>query len=243
MVASAISALAFYSLSSSKLPSYAFVCVPPLGITIGLWLDEALEQPVTMRRAWIQTIALLGAGAAALISLPLWAGHLMTVRQLLGGARPLGSNVGALLAPAATPVGWLLALTAGLLAGVRVPKWRIAVVACAGALAPVLFLLTARPLLHDMYPWDALGRQVERSHGPVWLLGRRAPSLTFYARQAVWTASDRATLEAGISGTREGWLALTRDDWAELAATEVVRDANGRVVAERGRMVLVRFAK
>ena len=41
MFLSALTAFGFYSLSSSKLPSYAFACVPLFAVVVGLWLDDA----------------------------------------------------------------------------------------------------------------------------------------------------------------------------------------------------------
>jgi 4-amino-4-deoxy-L-arabinose transferase-like glycosyltransferase len=241
MFASTVTALVFYSLSSSKLASYSLVCIPPLAIVIGLWLDEAFDGPVAPIHAWTQTIALLAATAVALLTLPLWAGRLITVTQLFGAVRPLTSDVGALLTPVAVPLGWLVALGVGVLAMMRSTKGRAATVATIGALVPIVVLVAGRPTLQAMYPWEDLGRQIVARPGHAWLLGRRAPSLTFYAKRTVVTAPDEPALERDIRNETHGWLALTHEDWAKLAATEALKGKDVTVVCERGRMVLVWF--
>ena len=241
MCASAITALAFYSLSSSKLASYSLVCVPPLAIVIGLWLDEEFESQPTTDRPWIQTSAVLGILAAALLSGRWWIGHLVTPRQLFGAFHPAASDVGTVLGPVTLALGCLTAATAIALAFTRKLGGRVAVVACLGAVAPVAGLIAAHSLLDSMYPWADLGRRIVPGHGHVWLLGRRAPSLTFYARQPVSTVRDPTMLAAEMLHEPEGWLALTREDWTLLSATDGVRKTQTVVVAEHGRMMLVRF--
>ena len=241
MFVSAVSALAFYSLSHSKLPSYSLVCVPPLGIVIALWLDDVWMQPEAMRRAWYQLAAVISGIAVVLLSASLWVGRLVTTRQLLGALRPQDSDVTGLLAPISMPLGLLLAFGVVVLVVVTGTRTRVAIVTSIGLLAPVLVLMTGRPLLQAIYPWDALGRHVQPGHGKVWLLARRAPSLTFYARQPVSTATDGAMLEAEIVGAHEGWLAVTREDCARLSAKESIKKTSAEVVSENGRMVLVHF--
>jgi hypothetical protein len=107
---------------------------------------------------------------------------------------------------------------------------------------PVLILAAARPILTGMYPWEVFGRAIAARPGPVWLVGRRAPSLTFYAGRPVLTAPDLPTLEVEISRERAGWLALTHDDWARLSAPGGFTPGESALVAVRGRMVLVRFS-
>jgi len=240
MFASAVTAFVFYSLSRSKLPSYVLVCVPPIGIMIGLLLDEEFDRPTALRLAWLQTSALLGGAAAVLVSSPLWIGHVVTPK-LLGAVRPQPSVLEALMTAVTVPLGCLIAVGAGVLAITKTARSRMLAVVGVGALAPVVILVTARPLLQETYPLEALGRLIESDQGPVWLVGRRAPSLTFYARQPVDTAPDLPALENEIRRQHQGWLVLTREDWAQLAASDTVRGTNSSVVAERGRMVLVRF--
>jgi hypothetical protein len=39
------------------------------------------------------------------------------------------------------------------------PKRRIAAIAVVGALPPILIIISARPVLSEMYPWEAFGRR------------------------------------------------------------------------------------
>jgi 4-amino-4-deoxy-L-arabinose transferase-like glycosyltransferase len=239
---SAISALVFYSVSSSKLASYALACVPPLAILIGLLLDEDFDNNTAMTRTAGRTALLLGVGAAMLIAAPFVAGHLLTTRQLLGGLRPPSIDVGTLLASVTIPLGCLSGIAAFGMLLTTSPKDRVAAIAVVGALVPVLILAAARPILTGMYPWEVFGRAIAARPGPVWLVGRRAPSLTFYAGRPVLTAPDLPTLEVEISRERAGWLALTHDDWARLSAPGGFTPGESALVAVRGRMVLVRFS-
>ena len=237
---SALIALAFYSLSSSKLASYSLVCVPALAIVIGLWLDEQLDRP-SGTRTRLQVLTILGVVAVALLSAPLWIAKLVTARQVFGAMRPPAADVTALLAPPAIILGFLFGGAFVAFALTRQVKTHVAALAAVGALAPVFLLLIMGPLLHQMYPWDILGRAITPGHGRIWVLARRAPSLTFYARQQVSTVPDRATLEENIVHERDGWVALTQDDWAILAAAPALKDIRMTVVAEHGRMLVVRF--
>ena len=237
---SALVALAFYSLSSSKLASYSLVCVPPLAIMVGLWLDEQIDRP-SGTRTRVQVVAILGVLAGTLLSAPLWLGKLVTARQVFGAMRPQSADTSALLALPTIVLGGLIGCALVPFVLTRRVKTHVAALAWIGALAPVFVLVTARPLLHEMYPWDVLGRAIRPGQGPIWVLARRAPSLTFYSHQHVSTVPDRATLEADIVREREGWIALTRDDWTSLAEAPALKNVRMAVVAEHGRMLVVRF--
>jgi 4-amino-4-deoxy-L-arabinose transferase-like glycosyltransferase/ketosteroid isomerase-like protein len=241
MCASALTALAFYSLSSSKLPSYSLVCLPPLAIVIALWLDEELDKPRATGRGWAQMIALLATIAVLLLSVRFWIGSVVTMDRLFGAVRPPTSDLIALLAGVTVPLGVAFAVAAACLLIFKAPKARITVVACVAALAPVLGFVVARPMLDAMYPWEAFGSRIEQGGGPVWLLSRRAPSLTFYARQPVTTLADLSTLETEMLGEPEGWVALTHDDWSLLGTSLAVRHRRCTIAGARGRMLLVRF--
>jgi 4-amino-4-deoxy-L-arabinose transferase-like glycosyltransferase len=241
MVASAISALAFYSLSHSKLASYVFVCIPPLAIAIALAMDEDFDDPGAMRRFARWNAILIGAGAATVLAAPSVLGHTIGPRQLLGGAHPDVNDIATLITPIALPLGCLLAITAVALARARTAVIGIAALAGAGAIAPVILLIAARPELAAMYPWQSFGPHLAARPAPAWILARRAPSLTFYARQPIVVAADRGELQADVERAAAGWIVLTRDQWAELAATETVKRGHFAIAAETGRLVLVRF--
>jgi hypothetical protein len=90
-----------------------------------------------------------------------------------------------------------------------------------------------------MYPWEAIGNRVEARYGPVWLMGRRAPSLTFYAHDDVHVAPNVPALERELLRQPHCWLVVTSEEWSQLSATLGVE---GSVTARQGRMVLVRIA-
>jgi hypothetical protein len=184
---------------------------------------------------------LLGLTAIALLAAPLAADRFFTARQLFGGARPPTSDLRTLLVPVTLPLGGFAALGALALLIADSPRRRVAVIAAVGALSPVLTLALARPALDAMYPWESFGRAISVRTAPVWLLGRRAPSLTFYAHEPVFTAPDLPALEADIDRERAGWLALTREEFSRLSADPALARKGSALVAERGRMVLVWF--
>jgi len=239
MAASAVIALAFYSLSSSKLPSYAFVAVPPMAILVGLWLDDTLDCPAA-GMGWLVPAATLGVVAATIISAPWWIDQALSMRQLFGGNRPQDTAIGALMMPLSIPLGGLLVVAAGTVGAARSPTVGTLTLAGVGVLAPTLVLVTAGPLLRDMFPWEVLAREIEPGDGPLWLVGRRAPSMTFYARRPVLVASDRAALTREVRAGHAAWFAVTRGDWATIVASEPDIIARSSVRATHGRMVLVR---
>ena len=208
-------------------------------MVIGLWLDDAFERGLAAAR-WRIATAVLAVCAAILITAPFLAGYLLTPEQLLGGIRPATSEMRGLLAPLTIPLGLLMAGVALILARAASLKWRLAGLATVGVLAPVLFLVAARPTLLSMYPYEAFGQIIASRPGPVWLFGRRAPSLTFYASRSVALVADQAALHEDIGGGASGWLVVTREDWARLCSTDAtVRNRHGQVTEEGGRMLLV----
>jgi hypothetical protein len=142
------------------------------------------------------------------------------------------------------PLGIVLLIGAFALAIGRRTSWRTLTMALTmaliGAVTPVVALISAAPMLREMYPWEAIGRKVDVRYGPVWLMGRRAPSLTFYARGPVHLAADAETLEREIHRQPRCWLAVTNEEWTRLA--EDLPDVDGAIVERRGRMVLVRVS-
>jgi 4-amino-4-deoxy-L-arabinose transferase-like glycosyltransferase len=239
MFLSAVTALVFYSLSRSKLPSYTFACIPPLAVVVGLWLDEAFVERDHERAPWRGVCALLGLCAAVLVAAPFVAGAWLTPQQLLGGLRPGTSDMRTLLAPLMLPLGGLLAGATLIVARANSVRWRVSALAIAGAVAPALLLVSARPTLLSMYPYEMFGTQIASRSGPVWLLARRAPSLTFYASRPVVSVADETALDTEMARARCGWLVMTREEWRGLAATNAMRCGPSEVSAEGGRMVLV----
>ncbi|HEX2343810.1 MAG TPA: hypothetical protein VHI98_25290 [Vicinamibacterales bacterium] len=100
MGASAVSAFVFYSFSSSKLPNYALVFIPPLAVLIALWFDEQFDAaPVARRASRVSTTALLAVGAAVLIAGPHVLGYGLSAREILGGVPSGTADVVELLLP------------------------------------------------------------------------------------------------------------------------------------------------
>jgi 4-amino-4-deoxy-L-arabinose transferase-like glycosyltransferase len=241
MFGSAVSALVFYSLSTSKLASYALVCIPPLAIMVGLLLDDDFDDQAAMARTSVRTALMLAVCAIVLAFAPLEAQHVLTPRQLLGGIRPADTDVGALIAPLTIPLECLAAAAVVVLILARSSRWRVGTIAAVGALAPVLALVAARPVLNTMYPWEAFGKVIASRPAPAWLVGRRAPSLTFYAGRVILFTPDVQALEAAVRQEHAGWVALTHEDWAQFSASAGRDGKEATLVAERGRMALVWF--
>ena len=93
-----------------------------------------------------------------------------------------------------------------------------------------------------MYPYESFGRLIASRPAAVWLFGRRAPSLSFYASRTVESVAEQTALSADIGRGGRGWLVVTREDWAWLSTTDgAIRNRRGQVSAEGGRLILVRF--
>jgi hypothetical protein len=241
MAASAVSAFAFYSFSSSKLPNYALVFIPPLAVLIALWLDEQFDAaPVARRAARISTTALLVVGTAVLIAGPLVVGYGLSAREVLGGVPSETADVIELLSPVTLPSGLLLAIASVVVMTNSSLRVRIGSLAAVGAIVPVLVLAGARPMLRAVYPWEAFGRVIASRPGPVWLVGYRAPSLTFYAGRRVQSVPNAESLGPALEHRVGAWLLLDRDTWSGTSGSEIVRSLSTRVCATGGRMVLVR---
>jgi 4-amino-4-deoxy-L-arabinose transferase-like glycosyltransferase len=241
LFASAITALGFFAVSSSKLPSYALVAVPPLAVLIGLWFDEELDAARSSLSSLAQSTVVLAIGATVLLLAPLVIGRFVTTRQLLGAIRPDSPDVGTFVAPITVPLGLAFAVALVAVILLRGLRGRVIGMAVAGACIPLMAVAYAQPILRNIYPWERLGARVETGHGGLWLVGRKAPSLTFYARQPVITLNTGADLEPLVERETEGWLAMSRQEWSVFATTAAAKRARAAVVAESGRMLLVRF--
>lgn len=108
---------------------------------------------------------------------------------MLGGAPGDGSSIRALLDAAVWPSALLLIIVAAVLPR-RGLRARVAILAAAGMAAPLLLVATAQPLLRAVYPWERFGREIRVTTLPVWMIGPRAPSLTFYASRPVIRISE-----------------------------------------------------
>jgi hypothetical protein len=150
---------------------------------------------------------------------------------------PPGVDLAVLVRLASWPAA---ALLLGCALGVALTRagasiWLVAV---AGAIWPGLLIAGASPLLHYAYPWQQLGNDLRPTQGPVWMVGPRTPSLTFFAgRPVIRLGSDE--IAQLMSQDRAGWLvADTR--WLTALTPQ---DLNGRrlePVSQHGTMTLVR---
>ena len=243
MLASAVTALVFYSLSTSKLAGYVLVCIPSLAVVVGLMLDDDFDDATAIARTARRTGLLLAICAAGLVISPLAVSRVLTTRKLLGGIRPSTTDVAALIGPVTISLGLFLVAGALFVVLARSSPWRVVAISVVGALVPVVVLVAARPLLFDMYPWETFGRAIAARPAPVWLLGRRAPSLTFYSHHAITLVPTVESLEAGLASQATAWVAFTREDWTRLSPAGILAGKHGTVVAEGGRMVLVCFSE
>ena len=238
MTASAVTTFVFYSLSASKLPHYAFAVIPPLAILIGLSLDEVLTEQRQPRAAvWFTGVLFLTLGLA-LTSAPWLVNRLFSARELFGGALPPALDLVEMVREALWPAAIVLigCAIAALLMAARNAIWLVATV---GGIVPGLMIATAAPLLWYAYPWQKLGNDLRQAQGPVWMVGPRAPSLTFFGRHPV-TRLDKSEIEQLMSQDVDGWLvADTR--WVSELSTQRLNGHTLVPVSSYGSMTLVRI--
>jgi 4-amino-4-deoxy-L-arabinose transferase-like glycosyltransferase len=218
MTMSAATTFAFYSLSASKLPHYALAVVPPLATLIGLSMDEMLNEE-RQRAGAVQVTAVTCFTLGVLFVAAPWAiHHWFTGHELFGGALPRDVDIAGMVDVAMWPVAVLL-ICAGiaLLTAARRAFW---LMAATGALLPVVVIVGARPLLWYAYPWQQLGREVRQMEGPVWMVGPRAPSLTFFAGRPI-TRVDKADIEQLMSQDVDGWLVGDTHWLSELSSGQM----------------------
>ncbi len=184
MAAAAGTAFLFYSASASKLPHYVLVLMPPLAVLIGLHLDDVSTGRRPGRRAIVATAVTLLVIGVALAVAPLVVGRLIPVQAVIGGAAIDDPAMTRLLSLAVWPTAAATIAGAVALWWVRGTRSLVAIAITGALLVPVL-LLGARPLLSLAYPWNRIGLHTASEPGPLWLVGPRAPSLTFYAGRSV----------------------------------------------------------
>ena len=233
LVVIAITSLAFYSASASKLASYSLALIPPLAALIGIYLDEVIEKSRTGAFKWAATT--LVAVALAFAAVPLLGGTTFRMRDLIGGV-PAAQGLGTIWW-LVTPV--IVVLIAGALTLVALPlRAKITALAVTGVAAPLAILLAAAPILDDAYPWQRFGAQIRHAPGPVWIQTYRAPSLTFFAGQPVTIVNDDEMREL-LAGAGSGWVVVGADwrDKPELAAR--LAAATAEIVDRSPRLILV----
>ena len=234
MAAAAVTSVLINSASGSKLAHYALAFVPPLSILVALRMHDFLAR--NQRTAsFVWTPAVVGFAAIALLVAPVLVGRVVGAREILSGLS--GSATGAqwMLARALWPPALLLAITAAVVAAARQPTG-LRMLMVAGAAMPLMLLVDARSLLDQAYPWKHFGQLVRDSALPVWFVGPRAPSLTFYAGRPLVriTESDGATWNPPAD---DGWIVADTEwfsrrlDRDGAAAWQVLANAGGRTLA------------
>ncbi len=237
MTGAALTAFVFYSVSASKLPHYALAIVPPLAIVIGLYLDEITGRERGSRWSFRVTTVLLACMALALAATPWLLNRLFTARALLGGAPGQGVEPARLLAIAVWPSAILLALGAAAAWRLRGPA-RLTSMLVVGTVLPFLFIVSACTLFRAAYPWERFGRQIRETPGPVWMVGPRAPSLTFYAARPVRRLTE-AEFAEHVPQMIEGWIIADRNRLLS-PGSQPLGNSRIEVVDDSGHMALVR---
>jgi 4-amino-4-deoxy-L-arabinose transferase-like glycosyltransferase len=239
MTAAGLTAFVFYSLSASKLPHYALAFVPPFAVTIGMWLDGTGRGAASTRRAATATAWVMAAAALVLGSAPWVIGTFIRARDVTGGSPTSGLALRELVLMAAWPTALLLLACAALLAVWR-SRWphQLVVLGAAGVLLPLVLVTGAAPLLHATYQWDRLGRAIPRDGRPVFLVGPRAPSLTFFAARPV-TRLTSDELQEALNEHPDAWIVVdTR--WLQQDAASRLGNLVIDVVDDRGTMAVAR---
>jgi 4-amino-4-deoxy-L-arabinose transferase-like glycosyltransferase len=235
MLAAAASAFAFYSFSSTKLPNYALVIVPPLAIVVALRLAAAFER--TERASQSETVAAVTQLLVGLVltAIPIAIAEGTNARVLLGGAPSRSSAFATSLWVVVLPAATVCVAAAAAVWFTRRRVLRIAALTAAGFLLPLALLSGAAPLLGDIYPWRQFGRDLAGRPGSLWLYRYRAPSLTFYARRPVLEIVEEEQLQE-VFAHGSGWLVV--DD--RVLESIALHHSHTKVVSQRGRMRLLR---
>jgi 4-amino-4-deoxy-L-arabinose transferase-like glycosyltransferase len=236
MASAAITAFVFYSASASRLPHYSLAFVPSLAILIALVLADDPECRA-VRMAYRATAIAMALVAGLLGAAPFLIDRIVGAREILN-ALPDASHLTSTFAEAFWPGAVLLAVSSLVLwqAG---PARRYAALAATGGLLPLALILGAQPLTTQAYPWGRFGRQVHDDPAPVYLVGPRAPSLTFYAGRPVSRLSEsEATLY--LWPHRDLWV-VASNGW--LRPEYVPAEWTGRfqIVDQSGSMTLARL--
>jgi 4-amino-4-deoxy-L-arabinose transferase-like glycosyltransferase len=235
MAVAACSAFIFYSASASKLPHYALAIVPPLAVLIGLYLDDLLSGTLRPRAVFRWTSAGIAATSLALACVPLVLNRAVRAQELFGALSGVGSELSSVLARAVWPAALLLVVSASVTATAG-KRRALASIAFAGAVVPTVFVLSAKPLLQLAYPWERFGREIQGTNIPVWLIGPRAPSLTFYSRLPVVRLTDAEADEPKFPAT-EGWI-VARAGWIGRCVAPACPISRIHVVDQHGAMML-----
>jgi 4-amino-4-deoxy-L-arabinose transferase-like glycosyltransferase len=237
MACGAATGFVFYSLSASKLPHYALACVPPLAVLIGLHIDRMLAGDAASGRHEFRATALIYfALAVALVALPWLVGSRFSAKELFGGSPERGGELRRMLELTCWSVAAIAAVGAASILAAS-PRRRFTLMVGLGAVLPLALLLAATPLLHDAYPWDQLGGRVSGTTQPVWMVGPRAPSLTFFSGRPVARVTEVELSEILTVGA-EGWIIVDRGWLHRAIADGRFPESHVEIREETGSMAL-----
>ena len=235
MASAAVTSFTFYSVSGSQLSHYALAFVPPLAILVALRLDEVRtvrEMSLSVRA----TAIVIGASAVILAIAPLLIDRVVKARDILGGL-PRESNHITLFAIALWPAALFLAATAVALAVLPARPWRT--LGVAGVLLPTLLIVSSQPLLARAYPQDRFAALLRQSDLPIWVIGPRMPSLTFYAGRRVSRLSEGDALHAPLP-PHDAWI-VADSGWLMRRAQSPDDASRMQIIDSYGSMTLLRW--
>jgi 4-amino-4-deoxy-L-arabinose transferase-like glycosyltransferase len=238
MATAAATAFVFYSASASRLPNYALAFVPPLAVLIALAITDERERR-GVRTASIATAIVFAVTGGLLAATPFLLNSVIGAREILNALPGDGSDLASMFGRALWPAAVLLAVSTVALFLIGPGKgW--GVIVATGALLPSVLLLSAQPLTAQAYPWDRIGRQIHDSPSPVYLVGPRAPSLTFYVGRPVARLSE-AEAEARTSWPNQELWIVASTDWLRPGRLPASWTGRLEIVDKSGSMTLARL--
>ncbi len=213
----------FFSLSSSKLPSYILPVMPALALLIGQELAET--KPSHLHAAFILTagLALLG-----MIVTPFWMASIRPagVARVYGRVEPWLMGIFGFLLVVSAVAGWLRRRGTGTIALVTLlaTGWFVAISLInwsAQVLDPVY---STRAFAHALKPWN-------RPHRPFYIVANYQQSLPFYLRRTLTLVAWRGEIGYGIGLAKQAGHLNDRRFIPTLAAFHRVWMAHPQAVA------------
>jgi 4-amino-4-deoxy-L-arabinose transferase-like glycosyltransferase len=180
----------FFSLSSSKLPSYILPVMPALALLIGHELAGTHPSRLLVAGAVTAGIALLG-----MVATPLWIATIRPaeVAQVYARVEPWLFVIFGCLLLAAAAAGWLKRHGAGTVTLVMVlaAGWFIAISLINWSTQALDPIYSTRALARSLKPWNQPGR-------PFYIVGNYQQSLPFYLRRTLILVAWRGEIGYGI---------------------------------------------